>query len=224
MTGRLAVARLYWTMLAIVVGLCLTTSLVRTLVERAGGRTSTATDLIRWLSLFTVESNVLVLAAATALAFNPGRSGRAWRVLLLDALLAITVTGLVFSLLLAPTVHPSGISVWTNIGLHYLSPVMTVVGWLVFGPRPRITGATVAWAMFFPVAWIGWTMLHGAQSRWYPYYFLNARDLGAAVALRNTGFVVLVALLFLLVYWAADRWLPPTRDHGRSEGQVVGVR
>lgn len=218
MSGR-QTAKVYWTVLALVVGASLATSLTRTLIEAAGGRTTTVTELVRWLSLFTVESNVLVLAAATTLALDPVRSGRLWRVLLLDALLAITVTGLVFSVLLAPTVDPAGVTVWTNLVLHYLSPLAMVVGWLVFGPRPRITGGTVAWAMLFPVAWIGWTMVHGAQSRWYPYFFLNARDLGLAAALRNTALVVLLALVFLLLYWAADRWLPATtaRRRGRDE-------
>lgn len=216
MTGWRTAARVHWTVLALVVGACLATSLARTLIEAAGGRTTTVTELVRWLSLFTIGSNVLVLAAATTLALDPVRSGRGWRVLLLDALLAITVTGLVFSVLLAPTVDPAGVTVWTNLVLHYLSPLAMVVGWLVFGPRPRITGGTVAWAMVFPVAWIGWTMLHGAQSRWYPYFFLNARDLGLAVALRNTALVVLLALVFLLAYWAADRWLPATPDRPRE--------
>ncbi|MCW2704912.1 MAG: hypothetical protein JWQ37_2907, partial [Blastococcus sp.] len=26
----------------------------------------------------------------------------------------------------------------TNMGEHYISPVLTVLGWLLFGPRPRI--------------------------------------------------------------------------------------
>ncbi|GAA4741595.1 Pr6Pr family membrane protein [Modestobacter marinus] len=220
MTGRLTAARVHWTVLALLVGACLVTSLTRTLVETAGGRTTAVTELIRWLSLFTVGSNVLVLIAATSLALEPLRSGRLWRVLLLDALLAITVTGLVFSVLLAPTVDPSGVTVWTNLVLHYLSPLAMVVGWLVFGPRPRITGGTVAWAMLYPVAWIGWTMVHGAESRWYPYFFLNARDLGLAVALRNTAGVVLLALAFLLVYWAADRWLPATPGRRRERDEV----
>ncbi|MCZ2835989.1 Pr6Pr family membrane protein [Modestobacter sp. VKM Ac-2985] len=216
MTGRQTAARVHWTVLALVVAACLVTSLTRTLVETSGGRTTVVTELIRWLSLFTVCSNLLVLAAATSLALDPVRSGRLWRVLLLDALLAITVTGLVFSVLLSPTVDPAGVTVWTNLVLHYLSPLAMVVGWLVFGPRPRITGGTVAWAMLFPVGWIGWTMWHGAQSRWYPYFFLNARDLGLAIALRNTALVVLLALVFLLVYWAADRWLPATPDRPRE--------
>ncbi|MCZ2817306.1 Pr6Pr family membrane protein [Modestobacter sp. VKM Ac-2984] len=221
MTGRQTAARVHWTVLALVVGACLATSLTRTLIETAGGRTTAVTELIRWLSLFTVVSNVLVLAAATTLALDPVRSGRRWRVLLLDALLAITVTGLVFSVLLSPTVDPTGVTVWTNLVLHYLSPLAMVVGWLVFGPRPRITGGTVAWAMVFPVAWIGWTMWHGAQSRWYPYFFLNARDLGLAVALRNTALVVLLALAFLLVYWAADRWLSATPDRPRESPDLA---
>jgi hypothetical protein len=60
------------------------------------------------------------------------------------------------------------------------------------------------------VAWIGYTLAHGAASGWYPYDFLDVSTLGYAVALRNLAFVVLVALVFLLAFWLVDRKLPAT--------------
>jgi hypothetical protein len=88
--------------------------------------------------------------------------------------------------------------------------VATSVLWLVFGPRPRTTGATVARALLWPVLWIGYTLAHGAVSGWYPYGFLDVGDPGYAVALRNLAFVVLLALLFLLAFRVVDRRLPGT--------------
>ena len=197
-------------MLAVVVAASVATEFGRTLVLAADDGAPVHTRVIRFLGYFTIQSNVFVLALAATLARHPDRDGDRWRVVRLDALLGITITGLVYAVVLAPTMHPGGLGWWSNAGLHYVSPVATLVLWLLVGPRPRITGATVAWALVWPVLWIGCTLAHGAVSGWYPYAFLDVGDLGYAVALRNLGFVVLLAVLFLLAFRAVDRRLPGT--------------
>jgi hypothetical protein len=167
-----------------------------------------AVRLLRFFSYFTIESNVLVLVAAVTLALRPDRDGRLWRVLRLDALLGITITGIVFEVVLAGQVHPTGAAMVANIGFHYVAPWATVILWLIVGPRPRIDTATIAWAFVWPVAWIAWTFLHGAISGFWPYPFLDADLHGYPVALRNTGFVVVIALVLALLLRGADRRLP----------------
>jgi hypothetical protein len=125
-------------------------------------------------------------------------------------LLGITVSGLVYVVVLALTDHPQGLQAWTNMGEHYISPVLTVLGWLLFGPRPRITAAVVGRALLWPVAWFGYTLAHGAARGWYPYDFLDVSTLGYAVALWNLALVVLVALVFLVAFWLVDRKPPAT--------------
>jgi TRAP-type C4-dicarboxylate transport system permease small subunit len=72
--------------------------------------------------------------------------------------------------------------------------------------------AVVAWALVWPLAWIGYTLAHGAATGWYPYDFLDVSALGYAVALRNLAFVVLLAAAFLLLFRFVDRRLPATAD------------
>lgn len=163
--------------------------------------------LVRFFSYFTVESNLLVLAASITLAINPKRDGRWWRVLQLDALLGIVITGIVFELVLARIVSLTGLSYVLNLGFHYISPWMMLLGWLVFGPRPRITWSTVGWAFVWPLLWIGYTFAHGAATGWYPYPFLNPESLGYHAALRNTGWVVVAAAVLAVLFKALDRWL-----------------
>jgi hypothetical protein len=206
---RLPVA-VCWTVLAVVVVASLTIEFGRTLALPADDGAAALPRVVRFLSYFTIQSNVLVLALAAPLARDPDRDGDRWRVLRLDALLGITVTGLVYAVVLAPTDHPHGLYWWSNAGLHYVSPVATLVLWLLVGPRPRISPATVVWALVWPVLWVGYTLAHGAVSGWYPYPFLDVGDLGYAVALRNLGGVVLLALVLLLAFQAVDRWLPAT--------------
>ena len=175
---------------------------------------STATSLVRFVSYFTVQSNLLVLVAAVSLAFAPSRDGALWRVLRLDALLGITVTGLVFGTVLAPMLHHEGIDWWINAGFHYVSPSMAFLGWALFGPRPRIDRRTLAWAFVWPVGWIVCTLVRGAIVDWYPYPFLDVGEIGYPAALRNTGFVVVLAVALLGLFRWLDRRLPTVTPAG----------
>ncbi|MBB5807640.1 hypothetical protein F4560_007408 [Saccharothrix ecbatanensis] len=167
--------------------------------------------LLRLFSYFTVQSNVFVLAVALTLALNPRRDGRGWRVARLDALLGITITGVVFDLLLARLVHPVGAAWWVNLGFHRLAPLMAVLGWLLFGPRPRVDWASVAKALsIWPVLWIAYTFVHGAITDWYPYPFLDVTELGFGAAFRNALLVLVVAAVLAVIAKALDAKLKPT--------------
>ena len=74
----------------------------------AVGSLGIGTRVIQTLSYFTIQSNILVLVVAISLVIDPDRDGRLWRVLRLDALLGITITGLVFDLVLIRYVDPTG--------------------------------------------------------------------------------------------------------------------
>ncbi|MEZ0493506.1 Pr6Pr family membrane protein [Kineococcus sp. TBRC 1896] len=167
------------------------------------------TRFVRFLSYFTVQSNLLVLVGAVSLVLDPVRDGRLWRVVRLDALLGIAVTGLVFGAVLAPYVHPTGAAWWVNAGFHYVSPVLAVLSWVLFGPRPRVDGRTFGWAFVWPVAWTVCTLVRGAVVGWYPYPFLDVDELGYAVVLRNVGFVVLLSVALLSLFRLLDRRLRP---------------
>lgn len=170
-----------------------------------------ATKLLRFFSYFTVQSNLLVLAAAISLVIRPDRDGPVWRVLRLDALLGIAVTGVVFATLLSGLVHPSGIGIWINAGFHEFSPVWELLGWLLFGPRPRIDGRTIRWAFVWPVAWLAYTMAHGAMTGWYPYPFLNADTLGYGQVSITVAVILVAALATAFAFLAVDRRLPSSR-------------
>lgn len=178
---------------------------------QASASVSLTTRFVRFFSYFTIQSNLLVLAVSASLAIDPQREGRLWRVLHLDALLGIAVTGIVFATLLAGLVDPQGAAAWANAGFHYLSPIMAVLGWLFFGPRPRIDTRTIALAFVWPLAWLGYTLLHGASTDWYPYPFLNVDKLGYPRVFVNMGAVLIGAGALAFLLRALDRRLPSTR-------------
>jgi hypothetical protein len=209
--GR-AAARWWYVVLALVVTAAFVTQLVLLFTTGADVNTSSsgagesiATRLIRLFSYFTIESNLIVLAAAVTLIRDPQRDGRLWRVLRLDSLLGIVITGLVFDLVLASKIHLTGAAWWATLGFHYFSPWWTLLGWVLFGPRPRVSRATAVAAFAWPLAWIGYTFAHGAVSGWYPYPFLDAATIGYAHALRNTAVIFVFAVLLAVLFTLLDR-------------------
>ena len=170
-----------------------------------------ATRMVQTFSFFTIQSNLLVLIVAIMLIADPLRDGRFWRVLRLDALIGITITGLVFDLILIHYVHPSGWQLVATIGFHYIAPWASVLGWLLFGPRPRIDRTAAAWMFVWPIAWIVYTFVHGAIAHWYPYPFLNVDKIGFWPSLLSTVVVLLVAIVLLLLFSLIDRRWPTGR-------------
>jgi hypothetical protein len=128
---------------------------------------STAGRIIRVLSFFTIQSNLLSGLVSAQLAIRPNRDGTAWRSLRLAALFGITVTGIVYSTVLAKIHEPNGTAeTFVNDLVHYVVPVMMILGWLAFGPRPRITRTTILGSLLFPLLWIIYTLIRGAIWKW----------------------------------------------------------
>jgi hypothetical protein len=169
-----------------------------------------AERIVRLFSYFTIQSNLLIGGVSVALAVDPRRDGPVFRVLRLDALLCIAVTGIVYNTVLRGLVELTGAGMVSNMMLHVLAPVFAVVTWLLVGPRPRVTGRTVWWSVVYPIAWLVYTFVRGAVTGWYPYPFLDVNALGYAGAVTNSA---IVAVVFLLLAWGvrwADGRLPDT--------------
>ncbi len=137
-----------------------------------GNEAPLGTDLVRFVSYFTILSNLLVLVGCGAL-LRADPAGRGWRVLRLDAVVCIGVTGVVHWFLLRPILDLHGASYAVDKLLHVVVPVMAVAGWVLLGPRRAAGRADVLPALAFPVLWLAYTLVHGAVSGWYPYPFVD---------------------------------------------------
>jgi len=168
--------------------------------------TALAGRLVRVFSFFTIQSNILSAISSAQLAVDPQRNGRVFRVVRLDALLGITVTGIVYSTVLARMHEPKGWEqVSTNTVFHYIVPIMMVLGWLLFGPRPRIDRSVVGWSLLWPVLWVAYTVVHGEATRWWPYPFVDAATHGYARVVLNALIVTAVLAGVAAVFGYLDR-------------------
>jgi hypothetical protein len=155
---------------------------------------------VNFFSYFTIQGN-LVAIVALVLAVTASDASRA-RVDRLrgGATVYMTVTGVVYALLLQGTDVDTTIP-WVNTVVHVVMPVVVVVDWLIDPPAGRmVTRDWLAW-LAYPVAWVAYTMVRGPIAGWYPYPFLDPAHGGygpvlvtvAAIFVSGAGLCWLVA-------------------------------
>ena len=173
--------------------------------------------IVNVLSYFTVQSNILVALTTGLLAVQLNCSATWFRVLRLSALIGITITGIVFHLALKGLTELTGPAVTADWILHTASPILCVLGWVIFGPRGWVTSRVVKLSVLFPVLWLAYTLVRGALvedrtgRNFYPYPFLDVVEHGYARVVVN---IVLVAVLFFVLALgalAADKRLRGVR-------------
>jgi hypothetical protein len=184
--------------------------------DGAAGVVSRLSDTV---SYFTIWSNVVVAVSVTLLA-RRSVPVTAWgRVLRLDALLMITITAIVYQALLAPSAVVVGWSRLTDPILHQVTPLLTVLVWLLVGPRGWVSWRVVLGSLVIPLAWIGWMLARGAVVGAYPYDFANVAELGyAQVAMTLLG-ILTFGFAVAAVYWGLDaalRRVAPRRVRAAS--------
>lgn len=119
----------------------------------------------------------------------------------------ITVTAIVYQVLLAPTAVVTGWSRLTDPLLHVVTPVLTVLVWVVWGPRGWITRREVPLALVVPLAWIAWMLARGAVVDAYPYDFANVAELGYATVATTLVVILVFGLVVAAVFWGGERLL-----------------
>lgn len=173
--------------------------------DNAAGAAGAPGRVIDYLSYFTILSNIVVAVMLTALARGRVRPTLLWRTIRMDSLVMITVTGLVFAIVLAKDADLQGLQYVTNTIEHYLVPVLAVLTWLVFGPRAWLRPVTVLTALAIPILWLAYTFARGAVIGAYPYGFLDVAVLGYGKALVNVAGVLALGIVLGLVFLGLDR-------------------
>jgi hypothetical protein len=187
--------RLWFAGTAAVVALGLVVQLVATARLHSGFFDSRAGRVVNMFCFFTIQSNIIVLVTCALLAAGSARRPIWFWVLRLDGVVCIAVTFVVFHVALAGLHDLQGLAKVADFLLHTASPLLCVIGWLVFGPRGRTSWRTVRLAAIFPVAWLVFALVRGPLvGDYYPYPFLDVGAHGYPRVLLNCA---VVAALFL---------------------------
>ena len=171
---------------------------------------------VRFLTYFTILSNVAVmLVACAAAAGQPGFFAQA-RVRGAVALY-IGVTGSIYFFILRHLWQPQGAQWWADTGLHYAVPLAYWAWWLAFAPHGGLRWRHVAGWLLFPLAYVAWVFVRGAWLGEYPYPFIDVGQLGWSRVGVNALGVMGVFVVLGLVIVGVDRIL------GRSRASSVGA-
>jgi hypothetical protein len=150
---------------------------------------------------FTIQSNLLLGGTCLLLALDPERwQTTLFKTLRLNGMVCIAVTGIVYHLVLAGSDQLSGAGAFANLLVHTATPLLGVLGWLVFGPRGQTSYRVAGWSIVYPLLWLAFTLIRGAGTGFYPYPFVDVSLHGYGRVLLNCLFV---ALLFLALAFGA---------------------
>ena len=154
---------------------------------------------------FTTWSNIMVAVTLTALYLNPERTGRFFSSLRNTGLLMITMTMVLYHLLLAGVANPQSWYALTNLLQHYITPVITIAVWAAAGPRGRFPFSHTFTVFIIPITYLVYTLVHGAIASVYPYGFFNVIKYGYASVLMLMGGVIVSGYVVALIYYGVER-------------------
>jgi hypothetical protein len=184
---------------------------------KAGAELAAAT--VNYFSYFTTLSNLFIAVALTAVLVAPmSRVGRFFGGPRGATPLAfyITITGLVFWFVLRDTTHPVGLGIGLNAIHHYVVPAAYPLWWLFFVRKGELKLRNIIDWMIFPAFYALYTILHGQDSSFYPYAFVDVTKLGMDRVIQNmVKFGIEFAILGCL-YVLIDRVIGVVRGGGRA--------
>jgi hypothetical protein len=167
-------------------------------------------SISNFFSFFTIQSNLvaallLVVVGAYVLL---GKSGRTVAYLRGALTLYMTMTGIIYMLLLAgyeqtlQTTIPA-----VNIILHYTMPVVILADWLVFPPEKKLSFRIALVWLAYPLLYLVYSLVRGSITGWYPYPFINPTLSGWPNLIGTSLTIALgsLALTWLLVQRTSGR-------------------
>jgi len=183
--------------------------LVALVAHLAIGLSRNDLTVVEYFSLFTILSNtaavVMLLLAATRPATLASDRFAVFRG---AVTVYMTVTALVYAVVLAPTPFDIGLAEpWVNWSLHVVGPLLLTFDWLVDRPIERLSRSSVLVWLAFPIAYLGYTLGRGAVTGWYPYPFLDPAETGGygMVVLWSAAVAAITLGLGYGYHWWATR-------------------
>jgi hypothetical protein len=209
---RALIARLWFAANAVVVLVGLILQLHATASLNHGFFHTQSGRLLSVFAYFTIQSNIIVMLTSAVLATRISRRPTSFWVLRLDGVVCITVTFIVFHIALSGLQDLHGSAKSADFLLHTASPILCVVGWLVFGPRRHTSWEIVQGALVFPILWLVFALtLQHLTDGFAMYTFLDVGDHGWPRVLFNAAVVAVLLLGLAAAAHILDRRLPGRR-------------
>lgn len=158
-----------------------------------------------FFSFFTIQSNLIAAFLFIVLATRHSVLSPVLDLFRGGVVTYMLLTGVVYGLLLSgyedalQTPEP-----WVNTVLHQVMPLIVVLDWFIQPPRSRITFPRATVWTVYPILYLAYTLTRGPEVDWYPYPFLDPRQLRgyplvlATCAAITVGFLIATWLLVVV--------------------------
>ncbi|UVK37228.1 Pr6Pr family membrane protein [Mesorhizobium sp. AR10] len=163
-------------------------------------------SIVYLFSFFTILTNIGAVLVHTSLlsssgyAWLPAFAGRRMRA---GVAVSIALVFIVYATVLAQLWQPQGLFLFCDVLLHYVTPVLFVLWWLVAGADGRTRWRDISWWMIYPIAYLIYVLVRAPLSGEVPYPFLDVAKNGAVSvavsALAVTGLFLLLCIIAVLV-------------------------
>jgi hypothetical protein len=113
--------------------------------------------------------------------------------------------GIAYNLLLRQLWHPEGFRALVNESLHTVLPLLSAVYWIFFVPSFQSSFKRSLLWLIYPLTYLFITLWRGNSSGFYPYPFIDVRQLGYGHVLFNAAGLLLSFLLLMALLLALNR-------------------
>ena len=123
----------------------------------------------------------------------------------------ITITLIFFAILLAPFYQPTGWAAFSNLVLHYITPIAFIIDWILTETKLRYKWKYLLfWVFTYPVCYQAFVIIHGTFTGNYIYYFFDVNALGIS------GVAIFVSIIFTTGIVLGSLYIAINRKRTRS--------
>ena len=158
----------------------------------------TTGSMANLFSYFTILTNLLVAVCSSILLLNiQNKIGSFFRRPSVQTAITlyIFIVALVYNTVLRGIVSLNGWNLFVDTLLHVVVPILFIVYWFMYVPKGVLQWKQgISW-IYFPMAYLVYSLIRGAVFGWYPYPFLNVVTFGYPKVILNV--IIMIAVFFL---------------------------
>jgi hypothetical protein len=166
--------------------------------------------IIRYFGFFTILTNLLVALCCTFLLLKSNSYIAKFfskSATITAIAVYITIVGIVYNLILRFLWNPKGLGQVVDELLHTIIPVLFIIIWLVFIPKAKLKWRNIFAWLIFPLLYVIYILIRGLLAGYYPYPFLDVKQLGYNRVFLNSLGILVAFLLVSILFIAIDRFI-----------------
>ncbi len=152
---------------------------------------------------FTIQTNLFVVLWLTLsiILFNkPKNHLKITGAIRGATTLYITVTFLIFAVLLAPMMSIEYLLSFSNISLHYAIPILFIIDFVLTEKIVKYEWKLIIYWLIYPIGYLIFAVIYGTFTGDYIYPFLNINVLGQVGFIISIGLVGIFFIVLSAIY------------------------